>query len=75
VNFESQDRKGLVYIDYSKKFIIAGNIFSSSSKQNLTQERLSFLNRVDPSKIDIKDALVLGKKGAKYKVIVFDDPD
>jgi XTP/dITP diphosphohydrolase len=75
VNFESQGRKGLVYIDYSKKFIIAGNIFSSSSKQNLTQERLSFLNRVDPSKIDIKDALVLGKKGAKYKVIVFDDPD
>jgi XTP/dITP diphosphohydrolase len=75
VNFESQGRKGLVYIDYSKKFIIAGNIFSSSSKQNLTQERLSILNRVDPSKIDIKDALVLGKKGAKYKVIVFDDPD
>ncbi|MCX7793998.1 MAG: XTP/dITP diphosphatase [Thermodesulfovibrionales bacterium] len=75
VNFESQGRKGLVYIDYGKKFIIAGNIFSSSTKENLTQERLSYLNRVDPSKIDLKDALVLGKKGAKYKVIVFDDPD
>ncbi len=75
VNFESQGRKGLVYVDYSKKYIIAGNIFSSSSKQNLTQERLSFLNRVDPSKIDIKDALVLGRKDAKYRVIVFDDPD
>ncbi len=75
VNFESQGRKGLVYIDYTKKFILAGNIFSSSSKENLTQERLSYLNRVDISRIDLKDALVLGNKGAKYKVIVFDDPD
>lgn len=75
VNFESQGRKGLLYVDYGKKFIIAGNIFSSSTKENLTQQRLSYLNRVDPSKIDLKDALVLGKKGAKYKVIVFDDPD
>lgn len=75
VNFESQGRKGLVYVDYGKKFIIAGNIFSSSTKENLTQQRLSYLNRVDPSRIDLKDALVLGKKGAKYRVIVFDDPD
>ena len=75
VNFEAQGRKGLVYIDYGKKFIIAGNIFSSSTKQNLTQERLSYLNRVDPSTIDLKDALVLGKRDARYKVIVFDDPD
>lgn len=75
VNFVSQGRKGLVYIDYTKKFIFAGNIFSSSSKQNLTQERLSYLNRVDPSKINLQDALVLGNRGAKYKVIVFDDPD
>ncbi|MFN3739599.1 MAG: disulfide isomerase DsbC N-terminal domain-containing protein [Thermodesulfovibrionales bacterium] len=75
VNFESQGKKGLVYIDYTKKFIFVGNIFSSSSKENLTQERLSYLNRIDPSKIDLQDALVLGNRGAKYKVIVFDDPD
>lgn len=75
VNFESQVRKGLVYIDYTKRFIIAGNIFSSSTKENLTQERLSFLNRVDPSTIDLKEALVLGRRNAKYKVIVFHDTD
>ncbi len=75
VDFESQGRKGLVYIDYTKRFIFAGSIFEIATKQNLTQERFAELNRVDPSKIDLRDALVMGKRNAKYRVIVFTDPD
>lgn len=75
VDFESQGRKGLVYIDYTKRFIFAGSILDIQKKQNLTEARFSELNRVDISKINLKNALLFGEKNAKYKVIVFDDPD
>ena len=75
VSIQSGERKGLLYLDSSKKYIIQGAIFDLATKTNLTQEKLSELNKVDVSKIPLDDALVLGDKNAKYKVIVFDDPD
>ncbi len=75
VVFEAQGRKGIVYIDYTKRFVFAGNIFDVAKKINLTQERFTEINRIDISKIDLKDALIMGNKGAKNKVIIFHDPD
>ena len=74
VAFESKGRKGIVYIDFSKKLLLSGAIFNIATKANLTQERQSELNKVDVSQIPLGDALVLGDKDAKYRVIVFDDP-
>ncbi len=68
-------RKAVVYIDYSKKNFFSGTIFDMKARKNLTQERFEELNKVDVSKIPLDDALVLGDKNAKYKVIVFSDPD
>ena len=80
VDVESGGRKGLLYVDFSKKFIVSGSIVSIKDKKNLTQERAEELNKVvlskdDVSKIPLDDALLMGDKSAKYKVIVFDDPD
>ena len=75
VSIQSGERKGLLYLDSSKKYIIQGAIFELSTKTNLTQDKLNELNKVDVSKIPLDDALVLGDKDAKYRVIVFDDPD
>ncbi len=75
VVFESQGRKGIVYIDYTKRFVFAGNIFDVTKKTNLTEERYTEINRIDISKINLKDALVMGSKKARNKVIVFHDPD
>lgn len=71
---ETKGQKGLAYIDFSKKYIISGSIFDIKSKTNLTQERFAEINKVDLSQIPLDDALVLGNKDAKYRVIVFDDP-
>ena len=71
---ETKGQKGLAYIDYSKKYIISGSIFDIKTKSNLTQERFAEINKVDLSQIPLDDALVLGNKDAKYRVIVFDDP-
>jgi len=75
VTIEKNGQKGIAYIDFSKKNIVSGSIFNIETKSNLTQERLIEINRVDVSQIPLDDAIVLGDKGAKYRVIVFDDPD
>jgi len=75
ISLESGGKKGIVYIDYSGKHLIAGNIFAIKTKTNLTQERSQEINKVDVSQIPLKDSLVMGDEKAKYKVIVFDDPD
>ena len=75
VAVESKGQKGILYVDSSKKYIISGSILDVKTKTNFTQERYSDINKVDVSKIPLDDALVMGDKDAKYRVIVFDDPD
>jgi thiol:disulfide interchange protein DsbC len=74
VDIESGGRKNLVYVDASKKYLISGGIISVEGKKNLTQERLTELNKVDVSKIPLDNAIVMGDKEAKNRIIVFTDP-
>ncbi|NWF51911.1 MAG: DsbC family protein [Nitrospirae bacterium] len=75
VDIQTGGRKTIVYIDSSKKYMILGAINSIQEKKNLTQERITELNKVDVSKIPLGDAIVMGDEKAKYRVIVFTDPD
>jgi thiol:disulfide interchange protein DsbC len=75
VDIETGGKKIPVYIDLSKKYLISGSIIDIKGKKDLTQERLSEINKVDISQIPLEDALVMGDKEAKYRVIVFDDPE
>jgi thiol:disulfide interchange protein DsbC len=72
---EANNKKGIVYVDFSKKHFVTGSIVSIKDKKNLTQERFEDLNRVDVSQVPLADAIVVGNKNAKHKVIVFTDPD
>jgi thiol:disulfide interchange protein DsbC len=75
VDIEVGGKKGLVYLDATKKYLISGAIIAIQEKKNLTQERLDEINKIDVSQIPLGDALVMGDKEAKYRVIVFDDPE
>lgn len=72
---EANGKKGIIYLDSSRNFAVFGSVIDVKTKTNLTQERTSELNKVDVSTIPLDDALVVGDKDAKYRVIVFDDPD
>ena len=74
ITFEYGGRKNLVYVDFAKKHLIQGTVIDIKTKENLTDVRVSDLNRVDVSKIPLADALVIGNANAPLKVIVFDDP-
>jgi thiol:disulfide interchange protein DsbC len=75
VYLESGGRKGLIYVDFQKKHFFSGSLVSISEKKNLTQDRLTDLNRVDVSQIPLDDAVVMGDPKAKIRIVAFDDPD
>lgn len=75
VSYESEGRKGLVYVDLPKKHILSGNVIDVRSKTNITQEKLSEINRVNASRIPVKDAITVGNRNATHKIIVFTDPE
>jgi thiol:disulfide interchange protein DsbC len=75
VTVESNGKKGIVYVDFPKKRLFSGSLFQIQGKKNLTQDRLSEINKVNLSQIPLGDAVVLGDKSAKHRVIVFTDPE
>ncbi len=72
---EKDNRRLPVYIDFSKQFLVSGNVIRLKDRENMTQQRSAQMNKVDISRIPLDDALLLGKKSAKSKVIVFTDPE
>ncbi len=79
VDVEKNGQKFPIFLDFSKKYVVSGNIIRLSDGRNITQERMAGQPKqeqfVDPAKIPLDDALILGKKDAPIKVIVFTDPE
>lgn len=79
VAVEEKKQRGLFYVDFSKKYVLAGgSIVEVNAALNKTKERLDELNRdrrINPASIPLGEALVLGSKSASKRVVVFTDPD
>ncbi len=75
VDVEKAGQRWPLYIDFSKEYVISGQIIQMSTKKNLTGSRMLSMNRVDVSQIPLDGAIVVGKKNAKRRIIVFDDPN
>lgn len=80
VAVRGRGKSGIAYVDFSKRHVIVGSIFkvaggAEAAPENLTGERLQELNKVDLSAIPLENSILLGKADARYKVIVFSDPD
>ncbi len=80
VTLDNKGRQGIMYVGFSKKYIIGGPIVEVDTALNKGQESLQKVNSevqryVDFSTIPLDNALLLGEKDARYKVIVFTDPD
>lgn len=66
-----EGKRGALYLDFSKKNLVAGQIVPVEQLGKQQQPP----KKVDASKIPLADAIVVGKKDAAKKVIVFTDPD
>jgi len=72
---KARGKRSLAYVDFSKQYLITGDIIKVSTKKNVTDERIYDLSRIDVTAIPLDEALLMGRKDARFKVIVFDDPD
>ena len=75
VGVEKEGKRWPVYVDFSKEYLVSGQIIHMGTKKNLTGNRILSMNRVDVSQIPLAGAIVVGKKDAKRRIIVFDDPN
>jgi thiol:disulfide interchange protein DsbC len=75
VDIEKGGRRGPVYIDFSKRYLVRGQIIKLATRENITESRLMRLNTVDVSTIPLGNAIVIGNPEAKRKIIEFSDPD
>jgi thiol:disulfide interchange protein DsbC len=78
VAIEDKGQRGLLYVDFSKQYVVSGSIVEVNAALNKTKERLDELNkdkRISQSAIPLQEALVLGSNAASKKVIVFTDPE
>lgn len=79
VTIDENGRRGVLYVGFSKKYVVGGSIFEVDTASNKTAQTIAQMpsekRYVDVSKIPVGDALVMGSSKAPYKVIVFTDPD
>ena len=75
VVIQSRGQNGIVYLDEGGKHVIFGSIVESATQTNITKQKFDEINKIDFSLIPLDDAIIMGNKNAKHKVVVFDDPD
>ncbi|HWR90603.1 MAG TPA: DsbC family protein [Dissulfurispiraceae bacterium] len=78
VTLEDKGKKAVLYVDLSKKYLMTGPIIEVSTGSNKTMEKVDQITekkKVDVSKIPVSDTIIMGKKDAAKRVIVFTDPD
>jgi thiol:disulfide interchange protein DsbC len=66
---------GIVYLDFSKKYLIVGNVIDIVEKKSLTESAMEEQRQIDINKISIKDALIMGNKSGAKKLYIFSDPE
>jgi hypothetical protein len=77
VAVENNGRRFVIYVDSSKKYITPGPFIDYAERKDITRERVDELEkdrRIDVSRLSLDEALVMGKKEAPIRVVVFTDP-
>ncbi len=77
---EKGGERGLIYMDYGKKYLFQGVILSMSDWKPVAAHgseavQPHAVTHIDPAAIPIKNALVLGNPMAKKRLYVFTDPE
>lgn len=65
----------ILYSDKTGAYILQGSLISTTTKKNMTEERLSVLNKVSFSEFPLGDAVMTKIGSGADKIIVFADPN
>lgn len=65
----------IIYSDATGDYLMLGDIVDAKTRQNLTEARLSELNRIDFASLPFADAVKVVKGNGSRKMAVFSDPN
>jgi thiol:disulfide interchange protein DsbC len=65
----------ILYSDASGDYLLLGDLVDSKTRRNLTQARLSELNKIDFASLPFADAVKVVKGNGSRKLAVFSDPN
>lgn len=65
----------IVYTDESAKYLFLGNLLDVKNQRNLTEERLTEINKIDVKQLPLNQAIKYVKGKGERKLYVFTDPD
>lgn len=77
---EKDGKQGLVYIDYSKKYLLQGFIVDFAKLQTVASHSEELPKLKQPTSVDLKNipaksAVVMGNPKSENKIYIFTDPD
>ncbi|HEY6838354.1 MAG TPA: DsbC family protein [Geobacteraceae bacterium] len=76
VTFSKDGKQAVAYVDYSKKFIIPGAIYTIATRQPVpSAAQPPRVEKVKTSAIPLTNAIVMGNPRAAKRLILFTDPD
>jgi thiol:disulfide interchange protein DsbC len=78
VTINDRGKRGVLYVDFSKNYILPGPIIEVKTGVNKTMEKLGKTQekkKIDFAKIPLPSPLVVGSPRASQRVVVFTDPD
>ena len=71
---EDSGRLGVVYMSADGRYILTGSLLDSDRNENVTDEKLYEITKVDFSTIPLSNSITLGAPDGKRKLVVFSDP-
>jgi thiol:disulfide interchange protein DsbC len=65
----------LVYLDFSKNYLVNGPIIDIKNKRNVTQQSVEAATMIAPASISLDNTLVMGNPKGKKVIYLFSDPE
>ena len=75
ITLKKDGKLQIVYLDFSKNYLLAGQLFDIGNKRDLTRQSMEDAGTINPSDIPLENALVMGNPNGKKLLYLFSDPE
>lgn len=75
ITLKKDAQVSIVYMDFSKNFLLGGPLIDIGMKKDLTQQKLEDTYLINPMDIPLEHALIMGNPKGKKSMYLFSDPE
>lgn len=75
VTLRKEGKPLVAYLDYSKEYLLTGQLIDIKNRRDLTRERVEESAAIDPKEIPLEHALVAGNPKGSKVIYLFSDPE